>query len=330
MNLRFYITGIILLVATAGCVKDFNLTPQETPPLYVIEGRISNLLGPYYVRVTKSTHLFNKENPDGRRGIDSSEPVKGALVMITDDLGITDTLVPARSPSTPRYYYFYKDGVIDSFMPPLSYDSYHTYDRGFYETTKLKGSAGRTYHLTVRIGNESFHAAAYMPPVPTLDSAAIKKVTVDQDGTKRYMPCVWFKEPANENNYYLFQYHFISHYPYDNPYPVSKNHMIFPFYVLDDKTMPAYVNELAVRIVSSDHYAFSDSYPYLYNDNAPRQVRLSSLTKEAYEYINALGKQLRDDGNVYKPVPASPKGNISGNALGLFWATDVSYKIAMW
>jgi hypothetical protein len=330
MNLRFYITGFVLLLATAGCVKDFNLTPDETPPLYVIEGRISNLLGPYYVRVTKSTHLLRKENQNGHRGVDSSEPVKGAQVMITDDLGVTDTLVPALSPEIPRYYYYYKDGVIDSFLPPLKYPQYYTYDRGFYQTTKLKGSPGRTYHLTVQIGPEAFHASAYMPPVPTLDSAAIKETTVDPDGTKRYMPFVWFKEPANENNYYLFQYHYISHYPYDNPYEVAKAHMIFPFYVLDDKTMPDYVNGLGVRIVSSDHYAYSDSYPYMYKDNSPRQVRLSSLTKETYEYMNALSKQLRDDGNVYKPVPASPKGNISGNALGLFWATDVSYKLVFW
>src|SRR5687768_9171182 len=126
MNLRFYITGFVLLVATAGCIKDFNLTPKETTPLYVIEGRISNLRGPYYVRVTKSTHLLRKENKDGHRGIDSSEPVKGALVMITDDLDVTDTLVPARSPEIPRYWYFYKNGVIDSSMQTLSYPTYFT------------------------------------------------------------------------------------------------------------------------------------------------------------------------------------------------------------
>jgi hypothetical protein len=105
--------------------------------------------------------------------------------------------------------------------------------------------------------------------------------------------------------------------------------MNFDYYVLDDKTMPAYVNGLAVRVLSSDHYPFSDSYPYLMKPNEPRQVKLSSLTKEAFEYIRVLGKQLRDDGNVYKPVPASLKGNISGNALGFFWAANVSYKLVM-
>jgi hypothetical protein len=327
MNLRYYITGIVLLIATAGCIKDFKLTPDETVPTYVIEGKISNLGGPYYIRITKSTNLLGLGHQAGNPGIDSAEPVKGALVIIADELGVTDTLIPGKTANS-RYYYFYKNGVIDSFMN-LTYHYYYTIDRGYYETTKLTGQPGHTYQLTVRIGNEEFHASAYMPPVSTLDSAVIKETTVDPDGTKGYLPFVWFKEPANENNYYLFQYNLIQNYPYENSYASFGHAMSFPYYVLDDKTMPAYVNGLAVRVLTSDHYQFSDSYPYLVNPTTPTQVKLSSLTKEAYEYFNVLGKQLRDDGNVYKPVPASLKGNISGNALGFFWATHVSYKLVM-
>ena len=326
MNLRYAITGLVLLIATAGCVKDFKLNLEDTAPLYVIEGRISNMRGPYYVRITKSTDLLALSNQN--YGIDSAEPVKGALVVITDDRGVTDTLIPSKRAGLPRLEYFYHNGVIDSTMRPF-YPPYTTEDRGYYETTKLTGSPGHNYQLSVHIGNEEFHAAAYMPPVPTLDSAAIKETVVDPDGSIGYMPFVWFKEPANEANYYLFQYNSIRDYPYDYPYAFYKPFMIFPFFVLDDKTMPATVNGLAVRVIISDHYRFSDGYPYLMKPTEPTQVRLSSLTKEAYDYMNALGKQLADDGNVYKPVPASIKGNISGNALGIFYATHVSYKLVM-
>ena len=37
--------------------------------------------------------------------------------------------------------------------------------------------------------------------------------------------------------------------------------------------------------------------------------------------------QLQADGNIYKPVPASASGNIKGGALGLFWASSISYKL---
>jgi hypothetical protein len=74
MNLRYYITGIILLIATAGCIKDFKLTPDETAPSYVIEGRISNLGGPYYVRITKSTNLLGLGHHAGSSAIITSAP----------------------------------------------------------------------------------------------------------------------------------------------------------------------------------------------------------------------------------------------------------------
>jgi hypothetical protein len=327
MNLRYCITGIVILIATTGCIKDFKLTPDETAPLYVIEGRISNLGGPYYVRITKSTHLLGIANKVNHRA-DSAEPVKGALVMIADDAGLTDTLIPGRFFGDDRWHYGYDNGVIDSAMH-TSVPFHKTIDRGYYETTKLKGRPGHTYHLTVRIDSSVFHASAYMPPVPTLDSAVIKETTIAPDGRKGYLPFVWFKEPANEANYYLFQYNLIANYPYDNPYIYYGHNLSFPFFVLDDKTMPAYVNDLAVRVIESDHNPYGDIFPDPVKPNIPLQVRLSSLTKEAYDYFNALGKQLRDDGNVYKPVPASLKGNISGNALGFFWATEVSYKLVM-
>jgi hypothetical protein len=328
MNLRYYITGFIILIATAGCIKDFQLTPDETTPLYVIEGRVSNLRGPYFVRVTKSSNLLEPGYRYGSGDLDRSEPVKGALVIIADDAGLTDTLVPGKIPSSGdlRWYYTYSNGVFDSILYPTHRFEY-TIDQGYYETTKLTGRPGHTYQLTVRIGNEEFHASAYMPPVTTLDSAVIKETTIDPDGTKGYLPFVWFKEPANENNYYLFQYNPVINYPYDNPYLSIKSNIKFPYYVLDDKAMPAYVNGLAVRLLISAHDPYSGN-PY-WKPDEPKQVRLSSLTKETYEYINALGKQLKDDGNVYKPAPFTLKGNISGNALGLFWATHVSYKIVM-
>jgi hypothetical protein len=104
--------------------------------------------------------------------------------------------------------------------------------------------------------------------------------------------------------------------------------MFYPFYVLDDKTLPPYVEGLGMRVIVSARYQYGDNYPYS-KPGEPKQVKLSSLTKEAYEYLNVQGKQFENDGNIYKPVPATPKGNISGNALGLFWASQISYKLVM-
>src|SRR5688572_23506749 len=95
MNIRYYIAGIAFIIATMGCAKSFNLELEDTPPLYVIEGRVSNMRGPYYIRITKSTNLLKIPNNSTAYGLDSAEPVKRALVVIADDMGVTDTLIPS-------------------------------------------------------------------------------------------------------------------------------------------------------------------------------------------------------------------------------------------
>jgi len=329
MRIRSYcLTGIIFLMITTGCTKDYTVPLETTKPLYVIEGRISTLTGPYYVRITKSTNYLALNTDFLGNTFDSAEAVKGAQVIITDDRGVADTLIPAHI--EPRYeYYPQLSGVLDSiYVQNTPSTMYFTIDQGYYETTKTVALPGHTYHLQVRIGSEEFHSSAYMPAVPALDSAAVKDTIVDPDGTRGYLPLVYFKEPQNEKNYYLLQFNDLTDYPYDKTHIESgyTHYMVLPFYVVDDKLLPPYVHGLAVRVIISSQYKFSSSYPYVSFIN-PLQVKLSSLTPEAYDYFNELGKQFQNDGNVYKPTPASATGNISGGALGLFWASDVSYKV---
>lgn len=297
-------------------------------PLYVIEGRISNLKGPFYVRITKSTSLLGLGDRQDFNSRDSGlEAVTGAQVIISDDMGFSDTLIPAVTKGPLRYSYIYRNGRMDS-AQDQHYCALFTSDRGYYQTTKITGIPEHTYQLKVKIGDSVFHASAYMPVVSTLDSAALTETEVNPNGTKGLIPFAWFQEPQNEKNYYLLQYNNIADYPYDIPYGHYVVSETSAYYVTDDKVLPPYVNGLAVRLTSSGHSQFDGGYYYLMN-REPLQLRLSSLTKEAYEYFRALGRQFEDDGNVYKPVPASATGNISNGALGLFYATHISYKLIL-
>ena len=51
---------------------------------------------------------------------------------------------------------------------------------------------------------------------------------------------------------------------------------------------------------------------------------MNSLTAEAFRFYEALINQFKDDGGVFKPSPASPPTNISGDALGFFGASALS------
>ena len=53
-------------------------------------------------------------------------------------------------------------------------------------------------------------------------------------------------------------------------------------------------------------------------------ISIGSLSKTAYYFQASLLKQLVNDGGSFKPAPATPIGNISGDALGLFQVSSVS------
>jgi hypothetical protein len=318
---------ICVVILLAACTKDYNFNLNDTKPLYVIEGRISDLQGLYYIHITKSTNSFGYPLVY-TNDADSFAAVQGAQVIISDDMGTVDTLIPAVD-VLPRMLYFYNNGILDSQVRAYP-SNVLTYKRGYYQTTKIHGMPGHSYQLHVRIGDSTFTASAYMPRVPVLDSAAIKLDTiVNAAGDKGNLPLAWFKEPPDEKNYYMLQFypHF-TEYPYDMSLIEYNHYYSIPF-VVDDKILPPYVNGLSVQLIIPDSYPYTGPYPYYLSPDRPSHIRLSSLTKEAYNYFSVLRKQLQTDGNVYKPVPASASGNIQGGALGLFWASNISYKLIL-
>ena len=326
----YYLIAIFIVTST-GCVKDTRPDFGESKPLYVLEARISNMQGPYFVRVTRSTNSLGYQPAyPTAADADSAEPVKNALVIMTDDRGVADTLISAGSTNRAIVHYINRNGQLDSYTAFINDlpSPWYTADRGYYETTKITGAPGHTYHLTVRIDTSAFQASAYMPDIAPLDSTVLKETSIEPGKSSGYLPFVYFKEPRNEKNYYLLQYNNIDMYTSDNPYLFSYNPSIFPYYVVDDKILAPYVNGLPVRVIISAHSPYESGYPYI-PSNATIQVRLSSLTEDAYRYFNALNEQFQDDGNVYRPVPSSPTGNISNGALGFFYATAVSYKLIL-
>ena len=322
-------TFVCIVILLTACTKELDFKLADSQPLYVIEGRISDLQGPYYIRITRSTNLLGNQL-DVTQTLDNADPVQGAAVIIKDDMGTVDTLIPAAD-HTQRMMYYYHNHKFDSF-DLINPSLYFTSERGYYQTTKLRGLPGHTYQLFVRIGDSTFQASAYMPRVTDLDSAAVKIDTVvDASGNKGNLPLAWFKEPQEEKNYYMLQFNnHTMEYPYDQML-MSYYYYSQLLFVVDDKILPPYVNGLSVQIIVPDSYPWSDApqYSFVFNSNNGAQIRLCSLTKESYEYFSVLRKQWQADGNVYKPTPASAKGNIQGGALGLFWASSISYKLIM-
>jgi hypothetical protein len=144
-----------------GCDKEINLVLDENKPLLVIDGSITDLAGPYFVQLSLSTPISTTTSIVG---------VNNARVIITDQLGVKDSLVP----------------VIN----------------GLYKTQKIRGIEGGTYNLEVLVDQKKYTASATMPQKVNLDSLRINTFPIN--GEIRYSVIPVYSDPIFLGNSYRF------------------------------------------------------------------------------------------------------------------------------
>ncbi|MCK9413679.1 MAG: DUF4249 domain-containing protein [Prolixibacteraceae bacterium] len=163
---------------------------------------------------------------------------------------------------------------------------------GTYLTSKLRGVPGRTYSLSVKIGNENYLSTATMPLAVPIDSIYFSSSLFS--GEK--MTTVRILDPPFIVNYYRLVY-FIN--------KVRQK----AFYVLDDDLFQGAIIRYAllsrgsnIKLVKGDLVT----------------VWLESIDHGVFEYFRTAGS---DGGE--SASPANPVSNISNGALGYFNACAV-------
>jgi hypothetical protein len=161
---RIFISFLAVTLLFTSCTKEIDIDLETADPKIVIEGNITNEPGPYTVKITKTVN-FSESN--------TYPPVNGALVIISDNGGIIDTL---------------------SEISP-----------GLYNTSVLAGIPGRTYNLEVIAEGKSFYATTTMPQPVNLDSLAFELFTNSgNSGGKEYLTLPVFTDPVATVNSYRF------------------------------------------------------------------------------------------------------------------------------
>lgn len=144
-----------------SCHKIVTLKLNTAPAQIVIQGEITDLAGPYSVTINQTVGFY----------ADNSFPaVSGAVVKISDNKGITDSLTET-SP-------------------------------GVYTTHVLQGEPGNTYNLSVSAQNQNYTAVSTMPAIIPLDSVTFEATS--GFGKNRINAVVNFQDPPGVQNYYQF------------------------------------------------------------------------------------------------------------------------------
>lgn len=258
------ISLLIILAALFSCEEAVKLDLKQTGQKIVIEGLVTTRANDNFVRLTRTRGFYEAG------GVQS---VTGATVTVSDDAGNVYT-----------------------FMEP---------EEGHYvPQTHFNGVVGRTYKLRVAIGQDIYEAEDKLVRVAEVDS--VRSGPVDDPDDEQidkgdlYNLKLYFKEPQDTRDYYLFKFYREGFLKVNDESDV---------YVISDEILDENID------------GFPSPVSYKVNDKAT--MEMYSLSRNAYLYYSDLSNLLLSDGGMFGPVPSNPRTNITNGALGLFQASAV-------
>lgn len=137
---KYIIVLLAISFVFSSCEEVIDLKLKSTPGTIVIQGNITDQPGPYTIALTKTVDFDDAS---------IYPPVSDALVIISDNYGIVDTLIERSA--------------------------------GNYITSKIKGTPGYTYKLKVFTEDQTFEAVSTMPNVVLIDSIYTEKNIISGD-----------------------------------------------------------------------------------------------------------------------------------------------------
>jgi hypothetical protein len=168
----------LLILWISSCQKIVQIDLNSSDPKLVIEGVVTDSAGPYHVILTKSGSYFDQP---------VLPPVSGALVTISDDNGLVDTLVETQA--------------------------------GIYLTSKIMGQPGHNYALKVISESKEYDASSTMLSHVAIDSLKVEE-SIGFGGRKNKNVICYFQDPKGEKNYYRLKF-------YDNGKTNSQNYRLY-------------------------------------------------------------------------------------------------------
>ena len=185
----------------------------------------------------------------------------------------------------------------------------HADSAGIYlPEVPFTGTIGRTYTLRVQVDGTTYEATDRLNSVIPIDSLdytinEFQQEDPEEEG-KIYEVLMYATEPQNENNFYLFKFYRNDSLIYFNDTDI---------YYSDDELLAEKIN----GVPSPVFFGMDDDV----------KVEVYSISRVGYVYFNDLWSILNNDGGgMFGPIPASPRTNLTNNALGFFQLSAMNSK----
>ncbi len=267
---------ILLGLLAASCTEKINVKLDTTFTRVVVDGSVQSDTGTYAIALTESSDYFS-DQPAPR--------IVSAGVTLSDGSNIFQ---------------------LHETVPGVS-GIYHT-DPGF------AGQVGKTYTLHVSLhaaiaGKTNVEASSALLPVTRLDSvSAIFDPTLGTEG--RWIIKIWAQDPADQENYYLFNIYRNGHLMTDT---ITKK------IISNDKFYNgSYMNGIPIRRINN-----ANKWETLYPGDTI-MVQMSAITKQYYNFIEEVD---RSGFNIpfFTGPPANIVGNVNNGGIGFFAAYSNSF-----
>jgi uncharacterized protein DUF4249 len=316
MKLKPFILIIAFVCAFHSCIDPVDFSEGDDSTNLVVDGMITSEPGPYAVYLTRTS--------DYNSYYSSVQGVKGAIVMISDDLGNVELLT-------------------------------ETYLHGIYKTDPggIRGIPGRQYKLEIETPNGNHYESDYelLSPVPDIDSVYYERqiiqeldersVVRDVDGFQIYLKTI---DPEGSKNYYMWNWtgtHEVHTQPEDfreDLWTAAPKDCCATCWVKETSSGISVYDDVETggsRIISEPI-----EFVRIRTRNGTRhfrgkyhiEVKQLSITKEAYEYWSSIETQISSSGSIFEPPPVAIIGNITNCddpdniVLGYFGASAMRTK----
>ncbi len=199
-----------------------------------------------------------------------------------------------------------------------TWDYRHQPDRpGWYLPDQpFAGRVGRFYRLRIETNGQLIEGGDELLRVADIDSIRFELDTdrvdnpnseeTDEQRARVWSLLFYAREPQDTRDFYLIK-------QYRNGRRVDGNGT--QVLVSDDEI----IGEAIDGVQLLDRYAPGDT----------ALVEMFSISRTAYVFYSDLINVLSNDGGMFSPIPADPRSNLTGGALGLFQVSDVRRRSAV-
>lgn len=286
------------MIFMAACVTPYypNITKYEN--LFVVDGRLTNLKGPYEVKLSRT---FKYDGSIGSKV--TGEPVTGALVKIIDNTGLEVQLKEITS------------------------GEYSTVD------TIFRGIPGKSYKLQIKVNEEVFESGFQTLKTPTaIDNLYWEYKQQDSNGPKGVQLLIDTHDSTNNTRYYGWDYD--ETWKFKVPLDVAAK----PEWKICYKYNASNFFKIATTIERNNDIMDRHLLQFIDESSNRLYIQYSilarqySFTEQTYKYFEDLIKLNQNQGTLFDVTPYSLVGNVKNLSnidvpvLGYFVVAGASQK----